>query len=174
MSDSVCWFWIFLMSPLPGMLFIKIIWNYCSCALLQRSNQLWQMQTITLPLWYYPSESEGNSLCYTMAWPLKFHCLFPPPVIVPIVWVRRVMADLELGQSLDRGWLLQGSTPSDAKAAWGLNGSQPRHLDTKDTCVCYKTADKILRMWFCLTWTVIQIPEDFFRCAKYSNFLKLI
>lgn len=131
MSDSVCWFWIFLMSPLPGMLFIKIIWNYCSCALLQRSNQLWQMQTITLPLWYYPSESEGNSLCYTMAWPLKFHSLFPPPVIVPIVWVRRVMADLELGQSLDRGWLLQGSTPSDAKAAWGLNGSQPRHLDTK-------------------------------------------
>lgn len=129
MSDSVCWFWIFLMSPLPGMLFIKIIWNYC--ALLQRSNQLWQMQTITLPLWYYPSESEGNSLCYTMAWPLKFHRLFPPPVIVPIVWVRRVMADLELGQSLDWGWLLQGSTPSDAKAAWGLNGSQPRHLGTK-------------------------------------------
>lgn len=57
----------------------------------------------------------------------------PTPQIVPIVWVRRVMADFGLGQSLNRAWLLQGSTPSDAKAARGLTGSQPQHLNSQTT-----------------------------------------
>lgn len=64
--------------------------------------------------------------------PLSPPLCLPPTLlaIVLIVWVRRVMADSGLGQSLNRGWLLQGSAPSDAKAAWGLTGSQP-HLNTE-------------------------------------------
>lgn len=47
--------------------------------------------------------------------------LFPPPPpsrnFLPIVSVRRIMPHL---QSLNRGWLLQGSTATVAKAAPGL------------------------------------------------------
>lgn len=64
------------------------------------------------------------SCCFFCCTPAELHCTVmwrkytllgcPPPAIFPIVWVHRIMADL---QSLNRGWLLQGSTPSVAKAA---------------------------------------------------------
>lgn len=44
----------------------------------------------------FHSESEGNSLHDGTA--SQIPLLTPSPVIVPIVWVRRVMADPELGR----------------------------------------------------------------------------
>lgn len=77
------------------------------------------------------ADLRGNAPCCMMS---PTPTLQPPtPQIVPIVWVRRVMADFGLGQSLNRAWLLQGSTPSDAKAARGLTGSQPQHLNSQTT-----------------------------------------
>lgn len=87
-------------------------------------------------LWYNLSQWVVEEIHSAAWWHGLYNSTASPSSFsfVPIVWVRRVMADLGPGQSLNRGWLLQGSTPSDAKAAWGPTGSQ-QHLNMETSCL---------------------------------------
>ena len=111
LSDSACWSWIIPIDTFN----LDVIYQY----------------NFKLLLFCTLDDITGNAQwCMISPTPTP-HTTTPP--ILPIVWVRRVMADFGLGQSLNRAWLLQGSTPSDAKAARGLTGSQPQHLNSQTT-----------------------------------------
>lgn len=130
-------------SPLTGMLFIKIISNCCSFALLLSPTLLWQIQVI-ITLWYNLSKWVVNlrEIHSAAWWHGLWNSTIPLPPLPKKMCSHCVGASSHgrfgPGQSLKRGWLLQGSTPSDAKAAWGLNGSQPQHknMETSFTQLC--------------------------------------
>lgn len=112
-------------------------------------------------------EVGGNSFCFPL------FGFFPPPLeIVSIVWVRRVIADLVRGQSWNSDWLLQGSSASDAKAARGLVGSQPQHLDMETSLlrlsIYSKSTDKTL---FGPSFLFKGFPEYLLSCYIHSDIL---